>query len=171
MRPLDKVVTTALKCEDKGSRADLRKGATKHTESYAYPHVLPYVPPRPDGTYDGHLETVALRVAAMIATHYHLAQVNKLTLGCLCRQCGVGDRRVLALQNLDVGQAAEEISRWLRTCQGIGLDWYRLADMLARWGDGTSDGSLRTRQQVARDYYRAPAQADNEPAERQQEQP
>lgn len=152
--PTSAIVAYALATrKDEEINREMKKGLNKHTEHYAYPHVLPRVP---------HIsqEDRVLRIAGLIASESrpYDAEVDFgrwLNEDRDAKKENI-ENRLLRLMNLNFDQAIDEIVRLFKlTGNPGGLNWYRLAETLFFWGDGVSDGSLKTRQSILRDYYRS----------------
>lgn len=144
---------------DNGVRAAMMRGLSTTTESYAYPYVLPLLPP----TASAHDQNVALIVAALIA-HYDTIPAyseeipNGVRFGKWVaqtgRDIGSAETRIRFLHTQDLSEAGHSINRLLAMCpHTLPLDWKNLARTLFFWGTGADERSQRTRLSIARDYY------------------
>lgn len=140
---------------------ELSRGLNRHTEHYAYSHVIPLA-------QDPSHETRLLRIAGLIASS-PISQGNQ-SFGDWLRRSGYGnaEKRLIRLIGLGFEQAVEEIFRITRAVgdKGASFNWYQLSDTLFFWGKGVSDESLKVRQSILRDYYRT----DPVPVEQQKEE-
>lgn len=138
---------------NKSLRRDLQKGASRHTEHYAYQHVIPLSA--------GELtEERLLRIAALIAGSDVSHGDQSFGEWLQGKKSKNAENRLLAMMNLNFEQAISEIARLLKSVDNSGsFNWFDLADTLFFWGNGISDASLKTRQKLLRDYYRVPTQS------------
>lgn len=116
--------------------------------------------------------TALRRSAAICASATGAPQTSKLRLGQslarLDQKLGRGsiDSRVNTLPLLDLESAATALSGLVGRCSqnGIPVNFYDLAYVLARWGNGISPASRAVRARVLQDYYGAyevPSNTDN----------
>ena len=147
------VVSLALRERDRSDNKtvnrDLRKGLVKHTEHYAYSHVIPLAENPRD-------EERLLRIAGLVST-YPVAQGEQSFGSWLYgKKSKSVEDRLSRIVSLSFEQAVSEFSRILKMVGNEGsFNWYRLADTLFFWGNGITDMSLKSRQKTLREYYRA----------------
>lgn len=142
-----------------GWAASIRRGITASTEIGAY------------GYTERHLcqitsdqVKVGIRRAAAICASARGSANGGFGIGkSLAKLAGVEtaesiERKVNILPMLDVENAALSLSSLVGRCsdRGISVDFYSLADLLARWGNGITPASRKARQRIVADYYSAP---------------
>lgn len=163
-------------------RSALRRGSDESTEHYAYPYVLPALPP--DAT--PHDRVVLLRMAALTAEFSSVPAIetakaqehrSSQSFGRWCFELSRvwrahrGQQGEFSARNPDpIGQRLaylhtqdlEEMIRSVRrllamaSTSGIAappLDYYSLYRTLLHWGNGYSEESRRVRMRILRDYY------------------
>lgn len=156
--------TLARRDTDPRYRSAVARGLEASTEHYAYPWVLRYVD-------DERNKLAYLRVAGLCATYRDVPQVSRpfgASLRALSlhrsgkKQLDPAEPDVIAsrlanLQEQDLEQAAATIRRFLDLARGsgIGFDFYRIARLLSRWGNGFTEASQKVRTQTIGDYYGA----------------
>lgn len=162
-------------------RAELRRGASVHTEHYAYAHVLPYTDP--DATNQERTTLIRLFAAAAefdnIPPFQRTEESSRRSFGQWCylvssalaRSRGeaykadpdapdaVG-QRLRFLHTLDTEQALLNVTRIMKLASGLPgpvptLDYFDLFRMFLRWGNGLSPKSQHVRRKILRDYYSA----------------
>lgn len=149
-KTIDEVVNKSLYSRSiPGVSRDIQKGLNKHTEHYAYQHIIHLI----DSPKD---ETRLIRIAGLIASS-KVSQGNVSFGEWVYKNCDdkVKDR-MMRLMNLQFDQAIVEISRIIgMNKSSIGsFNWYQLARTLFYWGNGVSDTSLEVRQRIVKDYFR-----------------
>lgn len=142
-------VGLALIRNDLSKNRDLKKGLNKHTEHYAYPHIIPIA----NNSYD---EERLLRIAGLVAS-YPIAQ-GEQTFGSwlYSKKSKNVEDRLSRIVSLNFDQAVSEFSRILKMVNNDGaFNWFGLADVLFFWGNGITDASLNSRQKTLKEFYRA----------------
>ncbi|TWP32838.1 type I-E CRISPR-associated protein Cse2/CasB [Leekyejoonella antrihumi] len=148
--------------DDPGSAgwcASVRRAITSATEVAAYGYTEPHLL----GLTGWQAKVGARRAAAICAG----ATGVKAGTGSLGRNLAELRRKATAdsvdakvniLPMLDVENAAGLLAGLVTQCghHGVGVNFYALADTLARWGEGLSPASQRARQRIVADYYSAP---------------
>ena len=152
LESLHRVVSYAL--ANSNDAHNLKRGLTKETEHYAYPHVLSRL--TEEDVKNPNYEIVALRVAGMIAAtgvpHSPDVQIGRWVQRNSTQE-GT-ETRLTQLVNMDLESAISSIYRLIVSVNGkSGFNWYKLAETLLYWGDGKTDWSLNSRQSVLRSYY------------------
>lgn len=73
------------------------------------------------------------------------------------------DTRVNVLPLLDLENAAGTLYGLIQQCngRGLGINFYDLATILGRWGNGLSPASQQVRRRIVADYYSAPDTTSN----------
>jgi len=137
-------------------RREIAKGFSKHTEHYAYPHVMPLA----QGKWN---EERLLRIGGLIALS-SVSHNGEVSFGTWCANSRVNgiEERLMRIVNLPFGPTVDEVLRILTlvgTSNG-GFNWYRLAEVLYWWGDGFSEKSIDTRQSILREFFRIDQRAD-----------
>jgi hypothetical protein len=137
---------------DVSSRRNLIKGLNRHTEHYAYEQIIPL-------SGGSRNEEFALRLAGLVSSH-DFPQVNDVSLGEFLRMNAKSngvETEVLRLISLDRYQAIESIQRLLLRTSAAksGFNWFSLGAVLEFWGNGITDESLKMRQRILKDFYRA----------------
>lgn len=163
------------------TRAELRRGASPHTESYAYPHVLPYTDPHMSPRH----KTTLIRLFATAAEFEEIPQFHRspelsrrnfgqwcyLVSSALARSRGelyeadpdapdaVG-QRLQFLHALDTEQALLTVTRIMKLASSLpgpipALDYFDLFHTFLHWGNGLSPESQHVRRGILRDYYSA----------------
>lgn len=163
------------------TRAELRRGASAHTESYAYPHVLPYTDPH----MSTRTKTTLIRLFAAAAEFEAIPQfrrtpeLNRRTFGQWCYLVSAAlarsrndtytadpdepdaiGQRLQFLHTLDTEQALLTVTRIMKLASSLpgpvpALDYFDLFRMFLRWGNGLSPESQHVRRRILRDYYSA----------------
>lgn len=163
------------------TRAELRRGASAHTEQYAYAHVLPYIDPAASLQQ----KTTLIRLFAAVAEFDSIPQFQRSeehprrTFGQWCHHVSsalartrgepfaadpdspdaVG-QRLRFLHTLDTEQALLNVTRIMKLASSLpgpvpALDYFELFRMFLRWGNGLSPQSQHIRRGILRDYYSA----------------
>lgn len=170
------------------TRAELRRGASPHTEQYAYPYVLPWA----GENASRHRQTALLRLFALVAEFDDIPQFSPengkyLSFGSWCYRVSValaksrGDsftndpedpdavaQRLQFLHTLDTEQAILNASRIMQLANGLGantppLDYFDLFRTFLRWGNGFTPQSQAVRRRLLRDYYAAYSPSATDP--------
>ncbi len=144
-------------------RANVSRGLSPQTETYAYPWVLPSVP-------ESKNKTVFLRAAGLVASYPQIANGEK-SLGkslqeLTFRRTGeypkadkpdIVATRLALLQEQDLEGAVDLLRRFfdLNKEAQIPMNYFAIARMLAHWGNGQSPESQSVRERPLGDYYGA----------------
>lgn len=149
---LNRVIGYALHADRE--RHSLRRGLSPHSEHYAYELILPRL-----ASEHRELETVALRIAAVIADS-NLPQGDQKFGAWLSRRAKDDDTGISVRLKQMMRQSAPEallsVSRILKVTNSDryeGFDWYNLGRTFVYWGNGTTERSLSARQSILRDFY------------------
>lgn len=149
---LNRVIGYALHADRE--RHNLRRGLSPHSEHYAYELILPRLAPE-----HRELETVALRIAAIIADS-NLPQGDQKFGTWLSRRVKSDDEgatvRLKQMMRQSAPEALLNVSRILKATENSrheGFDWYDLGRTFTYWGNGMTERSLSTRQSILRDFY------------------
>jgi CRISPR type I-E-associated protein CasB/Cse2 len=165
--PLNSLIgeTLGRRESDARFRAHVARGLDPATEHYAYPWVLGFVEnPR--------AKTAYLRAAGLAAAYPAVKQADRVPLGVSLKRLSLhrsggkaldpGSPDVIAsrLTNFheqDLEAAVATIRRFLDLARGtsVGFDFYAIARLLARWGNGFTEASQAVRSRTIGDYYGA----------------
>jgi len=139
--------------------ASVRRAITPATEVAAYGYTERHLL-----DLTGWQAKVGARRAAAICASAPDVPCAKGSLGANLAQLqrrateGSVDSKVNILPMLDIESAAGLLAGLVRQCaqHAIAVNFYALADTLARWGEGLSPASQHVRQRIVADYYSAP---------------
>lgn len=154
------IIAKALESRSYSShRRDIAKGLNKHTETYAYTHIIPLVDEKNN-------EDISLRIAGLVASH-DFPQNDKVTFGEFIRRNSDTslEQNLLVLTKLSQAQAIDSIHRILVRLakEGkSGFNWFGLGNDIFFWGNGVTDSSLEVRQRILRDFYRTVEKVEGE---------
>lgn len=150
--------------------ASVRRAIAPATEVAAYGYTEPLLRDIP-----GRQAKTGARRAAAICASSTGVEPGSGSLGSnlarLSRSPGVSassiDSKVGILPMLDLESAAALLAGLVSQCgrHGASVNFYALADTLARWGSGLSPASQNARRRVVADYYSAPPDDRRPPAE------
>lgn len=154
----------AARDTERAYRARLISGRAEHTEAQAYMDILPYA--------ENQWQVPAVIQAAAIAAEFtDIPHEKNVRLGHSFRRVLDAKKHkdlsephliTTALEGLihqdDIRQVGDTLRRLLAYGRKteVGFDFYQIARTLLYWGDGTTETSIRGRNQILRDVYLAP---------------
>lgn len=148
--------------------ASVRRGIAPATEVAAYGYTEPLL----QDVTGRHAKTGVRRAAAICASAAGVdCGTGRLgrNLARLRREATADsiDSKVNILPMLDLESAAGLIAGLVAQCarHGVAVNFYALADTLARWGSGLSPASQNARRRIVADYYSVPSDDRRSPAE------
>jgi len=163
------------------ARAELRRGASAHTEHYAYPYVYPYI----DSELSEKQGKALLRLFALTAEFNKvpqfepsdaakrrpfgqwaflvssaLAQKQNETFTPDPESLDAVGQRLQFLHSLDSEEAILNVARILSLASSLpsgspALDYYDLFKTFLYWGNGFSPQAQNVRRRILRDYFSA----------------
>lgn len=150
---------------DSRFRANVARGLDPVTEHYAYPWVLGFVE-------EPRAKTAYLRAAGLAAAYPSVKQADRVPLGVSLKRLSrhksdgkpldpgspdVIASRLTTFHEQDLEAAVATIRRFLDLARGssVGFDFYAIARLLARWGNGFTEASQAVRRRPIGDYYGA----------------
>ncbi len=161
----------------------ISKGATPHTQVYAYSAILPYLPEN----FQGSERDALLRIAALAADFTDIPHRSKTSGGLSFGRWafriamtedkhghsqsvapdapGMIAARLTYLHMQDLEEAARSIRRIFNYAVSLPslippLDYFSLGKTLLRWGNGVSEKSRQVRLSVIEDFYAATSFSD-----------
>lgn len=165
--PLNALIseTLARRGKDSRFRTNVARGLDQTTEHYAYPWVLGFVE-------EPRHKTVYLRAAGIAATYQDVKQSDRMPLGQSLKRLSLhrsGAKtldpanpdliasRLAIFHEQDLEAAVSTIRRFLDLSRGtaVGFDFYAIARLLSRWGNGFTEASQTVRSRTIGDYYGA----------------
>lgn len=157
--------TLARRRTDPRYRSSVARGLDQATEHYAYPWVLGFVgEPRQKTAY--------LRAAGLAAAYHDVPQADHTPLGASLRRLSLQRADVTTLDpakpdliasrlatfhEQDLEAAVSTIRRFLDLARDtrVEFDFFALARLLTRWGNGFTEASQAVRTRTIGDYYGA----------------
>ncbi|HEX9228977.1 MAG TPA: type I-E CRISPR-associated protein Cse2/CasB [Arthrobacter sp.] len=166
--------TLSLRGQDAKYRSSVARGLDQATEHYAYPWVLGYVD-------EPRNKTAYLRAAGLAAAYPDVRHAERTPLGASLKRLSLSKSseksldpakpdliasRLATFHEQDLEAAVSTIRRFLDLARGtdVGFDFYAIARMLARWGNGFTDASQSVRSRTVGDYYGAWTNDNTTPA-------
>ena len=154
---VSKILALRESSSDKSAIPNMKRGLYQTTETYAYPYVLPLLPP--DASQ--HDQKSALCVAGLIANHRNIQPSKEyVSFGKWLAKSDTFDsdvvkNRVRVIHTQSLEEAVLSISRLLSICESkqIALSWGDVARTIFYWGNGTTKTSQDARMSIARNYY------------------
>lgn len=151
--------------KDARFRSNVARGLDQTTEHYAYPWVLGYVD-------EPRQKTAYLRAAGLAAAYPDVRHAERTPLGGSLKKLSLSKSkeksldpakpdliasRLATFHEQDLEAAVSTIRRFLDLARGtdIGFDFFAIARMLSRWGNGFTDASRSVRTRTIGDYYGA----------------
>lgn len=159
----------ATRATDRGMRSAVEAGISPHTETRAYPFVLPYV----DSPLN---QNVFLRAAAITARNAGVPHHAGHSVGRSLRNLSTAitgtttidpakpdgiAKRLTTLLSVDVDEAADLLNQLISQApkHQVGFDFRAIGTTLLFWGDGIDDHSIATRNKVLAEYYYTPRES------------
>lgn len=165
--PLNALMGETLARRDKDARfrANVARGLDRVTEHYAYPWVLGFAE-------EPRNKTVYLRAAGLAAAYPDVEQSDRIPLGESLKRLSLQKSgakslnpanpdliasRLATFHEQDLEAAVSTIRRFLDLARGttVGFDFYAIARLLSRWGNGFTEASQAVRGRTIGDYYGA----------------
>jgi len=157
--------TLARRKSDPRFRSSVARGLDQATEHYAYPWVLGFVD-------EPRHKTAYLRAAGLAAAYPDVKQGERMPLGASLKKLSISRSkeasldpakpdliasRLATFHEQDLEAAVSTIRRFLDLARGteIVFDFFAIASLITRWGNGFTDASQSVRTRTIGDYYGA----------------